>query len=687
MKVSKNNLLFILLFAGGIILPTAILSFLSFRNIQNEMFLAQKNFTENRQAFQNELEDAIANEQSKIFNEVKTASLFLYEQPQHLLDFGNETEFKSVDGIDAIFLFNKGQLVYPDIFSKHYYKSSGFSSIRPTADTKKLYQVEKNNSQDPRLPKAYMNRVQRGMRLVPFFFDNRDDQIQSILGLIRFYYKAKNYNEALDLLRILEQAPHQQGYLTADLTRSANLLHFDILVEQKKHKEAQEYCLSVLKAFLEETDVDDISSSKFFFESAFTQILSFENLPQDKREAFWNLRENFNRQLGYMDIFSKNQNFFQEVIEDPVTNKDGISFSQNDETILLKMAYPFLSGDQQVIAKIDRDAFKARILGKIKSVAKSWKGVPFVIVEKNDQVLLGQRSDSSSVINQIQISEVLNWELTLYEKDMQDIRKETRQRMFLMYGLMLFALITVVFGSFFMFRFINQERKLLSMKANFLSSVSHELKTPLTSIKMFSEMMARGRVQKVEKVQEYSGLIGKEATRLENLIGAILNYTRMEHGSEAFKWERLDFTICAQKVFDAVQNIAIEKGLEITASFEPGCYVMGDYTALYSLAQNLIENAIKYTNAPGEITVRTLNKDNQVVFAVTDTGVGIDSSEQKNIFNDFYRVGDEMTRSTKGSGLGLAIVKRVAETHRATISLVSKLGKGSTFTVRFKRAE
>jgi len=259
--------------------------------------------------------------------------------------------------------------------------------------------------------------------------------------------------------------------------------------------------------------------------------------------------------------------------------------------------------------------------------------------------------------------------------------------MYLMYGLLLFSLITVVFGSFFMFRFIVQERRLLAMKANFLSSVSHELKTPLTSIKMFAEMMARGRVAKVEKVQEYSGLIGKEATRLENLIGAILNYTRMEHGKGAFKWERLDFSVCAKKVFDAVEDIGVEKGLEFHTKFEPGVYVMGDYTALYSLAQNLIENAIKYTNAPGEITISVYNEEDRAVFSVADTGIGIDSSEQKNIFNDFYRVGDEMTRSTKGSGLGLAIVKRVAETHRATISLSSKLGKGSTFTVRFKKVD
>lgn len=686
MQVSRNNLLFILLFAGGIILPTAILAFLSFRNIQNEAFLAQKNFDESRGSFQAEIEDAVIKEQNKIYQETKTASLFLYEQPQGLLDFGHATEFKSVEGIEAIFLFNKGSLIYPDISSRHFRKSLEFSTLTPSGIEKSLFQAEQNIKGES-AQSAYQNRVARSMRPITMIFETKEDQVQNILGLIRYNYRNKKYDETLKLLEILEKQHHLQGYLHADLTHSINLLHFEILVQQKKHQEAQEYCLSVLKQFLESNSIEDISSSKFFFETAFTQILSFENLQSDKREAFWNLRENFNRQLGYMDILFKHKDLFQEILESEAVAKEGILYSHDNDISLFKMSYPILSGDQVVIAKIDKEAYQERLLSKLKTVAQSWKNIPFAITDKNEKVLLGTILDSTAVLNQTSLTDAFGWEFTLYEKDMQDIKAETRHRMFLLYGLMLFALITVIFGSVFMFRFIAQERKLLSMKANFLSSVSHELKTPLTSIKMFAEMMARGRVQKVEKVQEYSGLIGKEASRLENLIGAILNYTRMEHGTGAFKWEKLDFSICARKVFDAVEDIGVEKGMEFHTHFEPNVFVMGDYTALYSLCQNLIENAIKYTNAPGEISVDVHSEDNMVVFSVTDTGVGIASAEQKNIFNDFYRVGDEMTRSTKGSGLGLAIVKRVAETHRATISLISKPGKGSTFTVKFKRAE
>ena len=658
----------------------AILSYLSFRNIQNENYLIQKNFEESKTSLQKELEDVLEKEQSKIFQETKTASLFLYELPKSLLEFGNAANFKDVNGIEAIFLYNNGTLVYPDISSKLLSNADHFSDIKPSFAESALYQSEQD---ERKIPEVLLSRemLARNPLLLP------REQVQNILGLIRIAYKKKDYNEALRLLKLLETMPKQQGYLHSDLTRSINLLHFNILVKMKKHQEAEEYCLSVLKQFLSDKNIDDIPSTRFFFETAFTQILSFENLKQEKREAFWNLRGNFNRQLGYTEILIHNQELFQNILHSENSSKLGILFKSEENTTLFKMSYPMLSGNQVVIAKIDEPAYRNRILEKLKNVAQRWNNIPFSITDAKDSLLLGVIPDSVNILNQIPFNTAFSWQLTLYEKDIGEIHKESRHRMLLMYGLLFFSLITVIFGSFFMLRFFIQEHKLLAMKANFLSSVSHELKTPLTSIKMFAEMMARGRVMKVEKVQEYSGLINKEATRLENLIGAILNYTRMEHGTGAFKWEKLDFSVCVRKVFEAVEDIGVEKGLSFKTHFDPNVYVMGDYTALYSLAQNLIENAIKYTNAPGDIEIKVYNEDDRAVFSVIDTGVGIPSSEQKNIFNDFYRVGDEMTRSTKGSGLGLAIVKRVAETHKATISLVSKPGKGSNFTVRFRKVD
>ena len=516
---------------------------------------------------------------------------------------------------------------------------------------------------------------------------SKTEQVQNLLGVLRMAYKNKNYDEALRIIAVLENRPKLESYLHIQLRESIQLLHFEILVEQKKHEEAQNLCLMELNRFLQNPHINDISATRYFFETTFNRILSFEKLSQETREAFWNLRENFNRQLTHTEILYEHLAFFKKILADNLSPKEGVLYRFDNNDLFFRMSYPWLSGDQVVIGKIDQLKYQERIRSRVQTIAREWKMIPYTVSNAADSILSGSIPKNGFILEQHILGQDLNWTLTLYQKDQKEIHKETNHKIFLLYGLVGFSLITVLFGSFFMFRFLSEEQKLLFMKANFLSSVSHELKTPLTSIKMFAEMMARGRVQKPEKIQEYSSLIGKESTRLENLIAAILNYTRMEHSSTAFKWERLDLGLCAETVFGALFDIAESKALEMNSRFEKDLFVMGDYTALYSLMQSLIENAIKYTNSPGSIFVQIYEENKKVVFSVTDTGIGIPPSEQKNIFNDFYRVGDEMTRSTKGSGLGLAIVKRVADTHKASISLQSRLEKGSTFTVRFKKAE
>ena len=460
MRISRSNLLFLSFFAGGIVLPTAILSFLSVRNIQNEAYLAQKNYNESTETFREQCESTVSKEQSKIFQEVKSASLYLYEQPHSLLDFGNATQFKTVSGIEAMFLYNNGTLIYPDISSKHFSKTSDFSNSIASPFEKMIFREEVTSA----MPQPV--NLSRSARQLRFSFDTKDDHIQNILGLVRIAYKTKEYDEALRLLNVLEEHPHQQGYLHSDLTRSVNLLHFEILVAQKKHKEAEDYTLAVLNQFLQSKNIENLPSAKFFFETAFTQILSFENLSQEKREAFWNLRENFNRQLGYMDIFFNNKEIVQALLNKETTSKSGIDIMSNSKATFIKMSYPILSGDQVVLAKVNIDEYRERMRSKLKTSAQGWKGIPYSITEGPDKTLiLGHVSDSSAVMTQVQLDKIISWSLTLYEKGLSEIKKETRKRMFLMYGLLSFSLITVLLGSIVMFRFLTQEHKLLAMKA------------------------------------------------------------------------------------------------------------------------------------------------------------------------------------------------------------------------------
>ena len=682
MKLPKNNRIFIALFFCGIIIPTAILAFLSFRNVQNERLLAEKSFENAQASFSKQAIQAVQKEQLAILSETKAASIYLYEQPQKLLEFDKAPSFRQVKGIAATFVFNENALVFPSISIHREPSKLDPPTTIPGSLERDMLHFELTGANEKGIEEIRNKILMQPARFMP------QDQILNLLGLLRLHYRHKHYDEAIRIIDVLERIPNVHGYLSNNLTESLRYLKFEIFVEQKKHALAEDYCLKLFSDFLEGHSMQDIGSAKFFFDNALSQILSFEDLSQQKRDAFWNLRENLNRQLEHAEAFATHQEFLQRFANEEIQAKSGIHYKKDGSTLFFRMAYPWLSGDQVLIGMVDAEPYQNRLRAQLSDVSREWKNALFSITDSRNSVILSNAPGKNAVISkQMDLGEGLGWSMTLYQRATEELYSEARHKMFLLSGLVAFSLLTVLLGSFFILKSISQERKLIMMKTNFLSSVSHELKTPLTSIKMFAEMISNGRVQKIEKCQEYSKLIGKESTRLENLIAAILDYTRMETGKQVFHWEKLDLSQCVNRVFEATMDIADNRGITMIKELAPGSYIMGDNTALYSLAQGLIENAIKYTNPPGKVTVRVAEENEKIVFSVTDTGIGIKPSEQKNIFNDFYRVGDEMTRSTKGSGLGLAIVKRVAEAHKASISVQSHPGKGSTFTVKLKKAE
>ncbi|HSQ42485.1 MAG TPA: HAMP domain-containing sensor histidine kinase, partial [Fibrobacteraceae bacterium] len=496
------------------------------------------------------------------------------------------------------------------------------------------------------------------------------------------------YRETLLLISLLEaRESSQQGLLHTSLRNPLQLMRFRVLAQTGNHAGAIQYCLSLVSSFLRDPGKRDIESSLFVFESMFSSILSFEELSADTRELFWNLRRNMTFQMTSSLQWSENRMLLEHLRTSQFQQQEGLTFLEENGVCGFRMCHPWFPGDQTALGIFNNQALRIRLLKVFQSSQREWKQVYFRLTDSRDSVLIEHLPKDTLVTlsTSTMLEDFPGWSITIYQRDLHEIRKDSRNKMFLLYSLVGFSLLVMFLGTLFVAKGISQEHHLLAMKSNFLSSISHELKTPLTSIRMFSEMMAQGRVHKAEKVVEYSGLIGKEAERLDNLIQAILSYTRMERGPLVFHWEDLDLSACVVKVAESLRPQASRRGLVWEESLTAGLHVQGDYTTLYSLVQNLVDNAIKYTPPPGSIRLELKGTDTDVLLVVADSGVGIPQSEQKHIFDDFYRVGDEMTRSAKGSGLGLAIVRRAAEAHRAIVSVQSKPGKGSTFTVRFKR--
>jgi PAS domain S-box-containing protein len=221
------------------------------------------------------------------------------------------------------------------------------------------------------------------------------------------------------------------------------------------------------------------------------------------------------------------------------------------------------------------------------------------------------------------------------------------------------------------------------MKSDFVSSVSHELRTPLASILGFSSTILRDKNMAENIKEEFINIIYQESQRLSKLIEDILNISRLESGRVTYRLHRIDFVPVISEIIEVHRLQAEEKGILFKDSLQEGStQIFADSNAMKQVLTNLVGNAIKFTLEKGQIDIRLFSENNSVIFEISDTGIGIPESEQKNIFNKFYRVyrpGLEIT----GTGLGLSIVKEILDAHQAQIEVESQENKGTTFRLIF----
>lgn len=227
---------------------------------------------------------------------------------------------------------------------------------------------------------------------------------------------------------------------------------------------------------------------------------------------------------------------------------------------------------------------------------------------------------------------------------------------------------------------ITDIKRLENMRSEFVANVSHELKTPLTSIKGFSETLRY--VDDSETKNKFLDIIDKESERLSNLINDILILSNIEniHKMESEYFNPGDVI---ENVLDMVKSQAYKKSIIIKYNDCFNSEILGSKDKFHQLAVNLIENAIKYSNENGIVKIDLTLEEQYFVFKVKDNGIGIPKNDIPRIFERFYRV--DKSRSTRGTGLGLAIVKHIVKLFNGEISVKSKVGIGSTFTVKIKK--
>jgi len=248
------------------------------------------------------------------------------------------------------------------------------------------------------------------------------------------------------------------------------------------------------------------------------------------------------------------------------------------------------------------------------------------------------------------------------------------------------AIMTIFFVTIYI---IMRQKKLSEMKNDFINNLTHELKTPISTISLASQMLKDEGIPAAEKDYKLiSHIIDDETKRLGFQVEKILQMAILERGYVKFKEDEIDINKLLTNITNSFSIKIGYKGGKIEKQLDAQQdTIIGDELHITNVFYNLIDNAIKYSKDAPVITIKTLNCKENIIISVKDNGIGIKKDEQKRIFNKFYRIPTGDVHNVKGFGLGLSYVKRIVEEHKGKIYVTSQLSKGTTFNIELKTTE
>jgi signal transduction histidine kinase len=258
-------------------------------------------------------------------------------------------------------------------------------------------------------------------------------------------------------------------------------------------------------------------------------------------------------------------------------------------------------------------------------------------------------------------------------------RASQLRQVYLAMLLLVFSLLVV--GSYITARAVKRELEVARLKSEFVSTVSHEFRSPLTAIRQLSELLERGRVTAEEKRQEYYALISRESSRLSRLVENLLDFPRIEEGRKQYHFDRLDTAEWLRELASGF------RGGNLTSSIPPELPpILGDRVALTSAVENLLDNAVKCSPPGAPVAFEAEASGAELSIRIRDRGYGIAEEDRAHVFERFYRGNGEVSRKVKGAGVGLSLVRQVVEAHGGTVDFDTRVGEGSVFRIRLKTA-
>ena len=357
----------------------------------------------------------------------------------------------------------------------------------------------------------------------------------------------------------------------------------------------------------------------------------------------------------------------------------------------------FQVGDRVVLAAVLQGAASGPVLAVLERneatltrdvLAKTLGGIEgksiLAILDRSDRaVYASQPIAGAQRILTVSFGEALPaWRVALYQPGGMSPKAVVRRQTMIFMAAFALLLVVIVLGLGATYRVVRRESEMARLKSDFVANVSHDLKTPLSLIRMFAETLEMNRVTDEGTRREYYGIITRETERLTRLIDNVLDFSRIEGGRQRYDMVPTAVEPLVQEVLEAFRHPLALQGFKVDVEIEPDLPdVPLDAAALKQALANLVDNAVKYSGERRRLRVSARRRGDEAALEVADEGIGIPASETQRIFQKFYRIGRSETQGRRGSGVGLALVKHIVEAHGGRVSVESRPGSGSRFTL------
>lgn len=702
-KYFTRHIRLIAIFVGAIMLPTIFLGYLAVRTAETEKLVIweklKESYTSLANAISDELDDLLASAEMDFQDSVYALTSY-DDKDLRRLSYRLEDTHKVMGQV--FFLNDSGAVIFPEDPRKKAQKIAAESKA-PSQQEEDIFEYHlaaaerqefKHNN-----PQGAIREYQRILNDLkhPVY------KATALNSMARCYTKLGHNHEAVEYYKEIIDNYADATHSWVNLPAIAYLQAASIY-ETEGDADAAVQTLLEFYGDLAEWDLDAEEMS-YFADRTQKQLLAYKDSGNVEFDilvnGFAEIDANVLREVKLREFLEDYEHLAAEemiqIVESAMKNSESMKHFIKYRSVAgpYLLSY-FIDTSAGVVAgfEVDLNHLASRGFREVLSGFTVEDDIILAILDENDEIIEATHASSKQgadwrdtmppgkPIALVEADSLPFWKVGIYVKDPMSLdylsKRKAVLRAFLVVGLIL----AIAFGIYLSLREARRETELARLRSDFVANVSHELRTPLSSIRIFSETLKQNRAISQDKQDQYLDTITSESDRLARLVDNVLDFSRLERQAKDFDFQPINIGEVIESTVDAARFYAEQHGAAVSLKMAPDLpEIMADKESISQMVMNLIDNAVKYSEDEGEITVNVFHRGQNIVIQVVDKGVGIDEEDMKKIFDKFYRGKNVENLGTGGTGLGLTMAKAIAIAHGGDILVKSKKGEGSRFSV------